>query len=137
MQFRLLILISLISLISIIGLYAYAVSLDVTPIAQVNDDSDTLLKGAMDIAIATIDDSTYAVVSSNVEHGIQIIDISDPSNPTAVSSLGDDGGNTLLRKSNGNEIYTIGGSTYLVVTANLDNGIQTVSYTHLTLPTKA
>ena len=89
----------------------------------------------MDIAIATIDDSTYAVVSSNVEHGIQIIDISDPSNPTAVSSLGDDGGNTLLRKSNGNEIYTIGGSTYLVVTANQDNGIQIIDISDPTSPT--
>ena len=135
MQFRLLILISLISLISITGLYAYAVTLDVTPIAQVNDDSDTLLKGAMDIAIATIDDSTYAVVSSNVEHGIQIIDISDPSNPTAVSSLGDDGGNTLLRKSNGNEIYTIGGSTYLVVASNKDHGIQIIDISDPTNPT--
>ena len=135
MQFRLLILISLISLISITGLYAYAVTLDVTPIAQVNDDSDTLLNGAMDIAIATIDDSTYAIVSSNKEHGIQIIDISDPSNPTAVSSLGDDGDNTLLQSSNGNEIYTIGGSTYVVVASNDDDGIQIIDISNPTSPT--
>ena len=189
MQFRLLILISLISLISITGLYAYAVSLDVTPIAQVNDDSDTLLNGAMDIAIATIDDSTYAVVSSNKEHGIQIIDISDPTNPTAVGSL-DDGtdsglctlspslaeGEKCLDGVKGVAIYTISsGSTYAVVAGENDDGIEIidisepsnptsvsrladgtdngectvaneercldgvrpVSYTHLTLPTKA
>ena len=41
MQFRLLVLITLISIISITGLYAYAVTLDVTILSEVEDDDDT------------------------------------------------------------------------------------------------
>ena len=146
MQSRLFIQISLISILSITGLYAYAVTLDVTPIAQVNDDSDTLLEGAMDIAIATIDDSTYAVVSSNVEHGIQIIDISDPTSPTAVGSLDDgtdgdgeacdDEGDKCLEGAKGVAIYTISsGSTYAVVAAQKDNGIEIIDISEPSNPT--
>ena len=93
MQSRLLILISLISLISVTGLYAYALTLDITPIAQIDnlDDNETLLNGPMDIAITTIGGSTYAVVSSNKDHGIEIFDISDPTNPTSVSRVVDTG----------------------------------------------
>ena len=83
---RLFILISLISILSITGLYVYAVTLDITPIVQIDndDDGDTLLDGPMDIAITTIAGKTYAVVSSNIDNGIEIIDISDPTTPTAV-----------------------------------------------------
>ena len=83
MQSRLLILISLISVLSITGLYAYAASLDVTILSEVEDDGDKMLGNPMDAAVITIGDSTYVVVSSQ-EDGIEIIDISDPANPTSV-----------------------------------------------------
>ena len=136
MQFRLLILISLISLISVTGLYAYALTLDITPIAQIDndDDSETLLDGPMDIAITTIGGSTYAVVSSNKDHGIEIIDISDPTNPTSVSRVADDT-SKLLKNANGNAITTIGGNTYVVVASNEDDGIQIIDISNPTSPT--
>ena len=63
MQSRLFILISLISLISITGLYAYAVTLDVTILSEVEDDATRELNGPMDAAITTIAGKTYVVVS--------------------------------------------------------------------------
>jgi len=145
MQFRLFILISLISLISITGLYAYALTLDITPIAQIDndDDSETLLDGPMDIAITTIGGSTYAVVSSNKDHGIEIIDISDPTAPASVgrftdndSSCSTDGdGGCELNNPTGLEIFSIDDTTYVVIAAQSDSGIQILDITTPTSPT--
>jgi len=143
---RLFILISLISILSITGLYVYAVTLDITPIAQIDndDDGDTLLDGPMDIAITTIAGKTYAVVSSNIDNGIEIIDISDPTSPTSVSRVADGtdtdvctvaNGEKCLDAANGNAITTIDGSTYVVVTAADDDGIEIIDISDPTNPT--
>ena len=71
----------------------------------------------------TKDGSTYAVVTSLDEDSVEIIDISDPASPTSVGSLRD---TTDLDGASFLKITTIGSSTYAAV-----------SYTHLTLPTKA
>ena len=143
---RLFILISLISILSITGLYVYAVTLDITPIVQIDndDDGDTLLDGPMDIAITTIAGKTYAVVSSNIDNGIEIIDISDPTSPTSVSRVADGtdtdvctvaNGEKCLDAANGNAITTIDGSTYVVVTAADDDGIEIIDISDPTNPT--
>ena len=93
-----------ISILSITGMYAYAL-FDVTSVGEIEDDSDKLLDGVLGTAIYTVGSSTYVVAASEDEHGIEIIDISDPTSPTSVGRLADDG--------------------------------SPVSYTHLTLPTKA
>ena len=133
MQSRLLILISLISVLSITGLYAYAASLDVTILSEVEDDGDKMLGNPMDAAVITIGDSTYVVVSSQ-EDGIEIIDISDPTNPTSVGRLGDDG-TRLLAGAKEIGIYTISGSTYAVVTSGNEDGIQIIDISDPTNPT--
>ena len=87
MQSRLFILISLISILSITGLYAYAATLDVTILSEMEDDDDKLLKQPMDAAVTTIGTSTYVIVSSYTNDGVEIIDITDPASPTSVLSL--------------------------------------------------
>ena len=143
---RLFILISLISILSITGLYVYAVTLDITPIVQIDnlDDGDTLLDGPMDIAITTIAGKTYAVVSSNIDNGIEIIDISDPTNPTSVGRVVDGtdtgvctvaNGEKCLDGAKGIEIETINGRPYAVVGSKNDDGIEIIDISDPTSPT--
>ena len=144
MQFRLFILISLISILSITGLYAYAATLDIVPVGEVEDSGSIELKGPMDAAIATIDGKTYVIVSAGGDDGMEIIDISDPSSPTSVGRVVDGtdtgrctvaNGEKCLDNANGNAITTIDGSTYAIIVGTLDDGIEIIDISDPTNPT--
>jgi hypothetical protein len=144
MQFRLFILISLISILSITGLYAYAATLDIVPVGEVEDSGSIELKGPMDAAIATIDGKTYVIVSAGGDDGMEIIDISDPSSPTSVGRVVDGtdtgrctvaNGEKCLDNANGNAITTIDGSTYAIIVGTLDDGIEIIDISDPTSPT--
>ena len=85
-----------ISILSITGMYAYAL-FDVTSVGEIENDSDKLLDGVLGTAIYTVGDSTYVVAASEDDNGIEIIDISDPTSPTSVGRLADDGSLFLKR----------------------------------------
>ena len=105
----------------------------------------TELQGAEGVATFTIGASTYAIVTAADDHGVQIIDISDPTNIIAKDAETDDAnGFTTLDGSYGVDTFTIGDSTYAIVTAADDHGVQMIElYTpttgssnkHLTRPT--
>ena len=62
----------------------------------------TELDYAFAVSTFAIDGSTYAIVAANSDNGIQIADVSDPSNPVAVSSATDgEGGFTTLDGASG------------------------------------
>ena len=88
------------------------------------------LAGVRDITTVTIGSSTYALATSDLDDGIQIIDISDPTTPLAVFSVSDgtDGFDTL-DGANGIATLQIGSVTYALVTASAaaDAGIQVIS----------
>ncbi len=94
-----------------------------TPVANLGDDSSTLLRGAYGVDIFTIGDNTYAAVASNDEKGLQLVDVTDPANPTPVANLGD-GGSKKLTQARGVDIFTIGGNTYAAVASFGENGLQ-------------
>ena len=68
-----------------------------TPVSSITDGVDgyTELRGAFSITTTTIGSSTYALVASEDDSGVQIIDITDPTDPIAVSAATD--GQTTLR----------------------------------------
>ena len=77
----------------------------------------THLDSANNVAIYTIGDTPYAVVTSFDDNGIQIIDISDPDNPIPAGTATDGiGGFTHLDRVFIVAIYTIGDTPYAVVT---------------------
>ena len=87
------------------------------------------LDAPYDVAITTIGDSTYAVVTAYNDDGVQIIDISDPTSPSAtehVSHSSEAGSFTELNHPIDVEIASIGGSTYAVVAAGVDDGVQII-----------
>ena len=100
-------------------------------------NSDSLeLNAPYDVAITTIGSSTYAVVTGYVDDGVQIVDISDPTSPSATAKLQDDsnkGGCTAVQVCldgpRGIAVETIGGYTYAIVVSHKDSGVTIIDIT--------
>ena len=93
------------------------------------------LDGAAGVSTFTCGNRIYAIVSSNADDGIQLIDITNPINIVAVTSQSDettvDGvvynrGFTELDGARNVTMVTVGGIQYAIVTGQSDNGIQIV-----------
>ena len=98
----------------------------------------TGLDNPSDITTVTINSSTFALVPSYIQDSIQIIDITDPSNPIPASALTDGrDGFTELDGSYGITTVTIGTSTFALVAAFGDNGVQIIDITDPYNPTPA
>ena len=84
----------------------------------------TELDGAEFVTTFTINSSTYAIVTSSTDDGIQIIDISDPANIVAKDTETDGvNGFTLLDSTTGVATFTIGSSTYAIVASFNDDAV--------------
>ena len=103
-----------------------------TPVSAITDGEGgyTELDGAYDITTVTIDSLTFALVTAFNDNGIQIIDITDPSNPTPVFAITDgEGGYTELDGAHTITTVTTDSSTFALVTAHFDDGIQIIDIT--------
>ena len=88
------------------------------------------LDGAYDITTVTTDSSTFALVTSIWDNGVQIIDITDPYNPAPASAITDGvGGYTELFHPHAVTTVTIDSSTFAVVTAISGDGVQIIDIT--------
>ena len=88
------------------------------------------LDGASSVDTTTIGGSHYALVAADTDDGVQIIDITDPANPVAVSSVTDGaGGFDMLDGASSVDTTTIGGSHYALVAADTDDGVQIIDIT--------
>ena len=90
------------------------------------------------ITTVTIDDSTYALVAASDDNGVQIINITDPYNPTSASSITD--GDKISRITWCTEsitTVTIDDFTYALTAASNDNGVQIINITDPYNPTSA
>jgi len=103
------------------------------PVANITDTSSLELDGSRSITTVVIDGSTYALVAAFDDDGVQIIDITDPSNPTPTASITD---SRSLALDGASSITTeeIGGRTYALVAAYVDNGVQIIDITDPTNP---
>jgi len=112
--------------------------------STVADDSTKELDGANGVAITTIGSSTYAVVTGTHDDGISIIDISTPSSPVYVSELEDGTDTGVCTAANGErcldgprdvEVETINGLTYAIVVSYLDDALTIIDITDVSNPT--
>ena len=107
-----------------------------TPVGYLGDDESRLLDGAAGVAVFTIGSNTYAAVVSSDDGGIQLVNVTNPSNPTTAGNLSDDG-STELDGAAGVDVFTIGSNTYAAVASWIDDGIQLVNVTNPDSPTAA
>ena len=128
MQFRLFLLISLISILSITGLTAYvvAVTMNPTAVGQMKNDTDIYLQSPREVTIVDIEGQLIAIVTSRDNDGIEIIDVSDPDEPTSLGRCkdGQSCAATGLDDPWGVETYTKHGSTYAVVTSIAEHSLE-------------
>ena len=113
--------------------YAFAQSvtqtLNLTAAGSIDDSDGTLeLEGATGIAVFESGGGTYAAVAAFGDFGVQILDITDPSNVTAAGSIGDAGA-LELDSPYGIATFESGGSTYAAVASFFDDGVQILNVT--------
>ena len=97
----------------------------------------TTLASPTRIAITTMDAFTYALVASRNDNGVQIINITDPVNPTSVIAIKDkeNGGEyDILQRAEDIAIIHANGLIYALVTANADDGVQIINITNISNP---
>ena len=88
------------------------------------------LDRAIDITTTTIEDSIYALVAGYQDDGVQIIDITTPTDPKATASVtnGVDGFD-MLDAARSISIAAIGNSIYALVTSETGDGVQIIDIT--------
>jgi len=109
-----------------------------TPVSAVTDESGgfTVLRGAVDAETFVIGTSTYAIIVSEDDDGIQIIDVTTPTSPVAVAAVTDNsGGFTALDRARGITTFTTASNTYAIVASQDDDGIQIIDVTTPASPT--
>ena len=90
------------------------------------------------IAVSEIDDRTYALVTSLESDGVQVIDITNPKNPTPKSSIFDgQNGFNALDSPYGITVSEIDDRTYALVTSLYRDGVQVIDITNPKNPTLA
>ena len=139
---RFFILISLISILSITGMFVYviAVTMNPTSVGEIEDDSTTLLDAPREVVVVDIAGQLIAIVTSRTDDGIEIIDVSNPSNPISLGRCADivSGGGSCgdrLNDSWGVDTYTKDGSTYAVVTSFNEDSIEIIDISDPASPT--
>ena len=93
------------------------------------------LDGAFSVATATIGDYHYALVASLSDDGVQIINITNPASPTATASVTHDSDFDELDAPRFIVTTAIGASTYALVAAATDDGVQIIDITDPASPT--
>eukprot|EP01043_Picozoa_sp_COSAG02_P039458 COSAG02_NODE_3116_length_7335_cov_2.441680_3_plen_587_part_00 len=101
----------------------------------------TELGGAHDVAAFEVDDSTYIIVVAQVDDSLQIIEVSDPAAPVAVSSArgpqhANSPGVFELDGASAVSISTIGDSSFAIVVGQ-EYGVQVVDITNPASPEEA
>ncbi|MDI1496104.1 MAG: hypothetical protein K8823_1412, partial [Cenarchaeum symbiont of Oopsacas minuta] len=106
-----------------------------SPIADITDGTDyPELNGAYSITTTQIDGSTYALVASQIDNGVQIIDISNPASPSPIANITDGTDYPELDGATSITTTKIDGSTYALVAAQDDNGVQIINITNPASP---
>ena len=98
---------------------------NITATDSITDAGTLELYAANGIAIFNAGSHIYAAVAASIDDGVQILDITDPSDITAAASI-TNGDNLRLDAPYGIATFESGGHTYVVVTTSLDNSVQII-----------
>ncbi|MCY4490120.1 MAG: hypothetical protein OXC46_01490, partial [Thaumarchaeota archaeon] len=92
---------------------------------SLNDTDGTYeLDGATEITSFMVGSKTYVAVASFEDDGVQIIDVSKPTEISGVNKVDDTDATLVLDEAYGITAFNIGSKTHLAVTAQADNGVQ-------------
>ena len=105
---------------------------NITAAGNLDDLPPTVnLKSAYGIATFVSEGHTYAAVASPGDHGVQILNITDPLRIIPTDRINDDDHNNLeLEGASGITTFVSGGHTYAAVAASVDHGVQILNITN-------
>ena len=93
---------------------------------EVNGFSE--LNGAVGVATFTVSGTPYAIVTGLFDDGVQIIDLSDPTDIIAVDAETDGiNGFSELDAARGVATFNVGGTPYAIVASAVDDGVQIIN----------
>ena len=101
---------------------------NVVAAGSINSTGAPELDGPRDIAIFASGGRTYAAVASSDSNGVQILNVTDPSNVVAAGSINSTGAPKLDGSQN-IAVFVSGSSTYAAVAAYRDNAVQILNIT--------
>ena len=93
-----------------------------------SDNSSLELDGATGITTFESGTDTYVAVTAKRDHGVQILNVTDPTNIIATGSISDDG-DSRLRGASGIATFQSNNSIYVVVAALEDKSVQIINVT--------
>ena len=101
----------------------------ITATHQIDDTTTLELAGASGITTFTLSDgNTYAAVASEVDNGVQILNVTDPTAITATDRI--TGSSLELEGATAITTFTLSdGNTYAAVASRIDNGVQILNVT--------
>ena len=102
---------------------------DITGVGSITDSDDLVLDAAAAVATFERDGSLYAAVASHDDDGVQILNLTDPTDITGVDSITDGAGSSELGGAWDIDIFEWDGRLYAAVAANLDDGVQILDLT--------
>ena len=105
-----------------------------TTVASIVDGNSTALGGASGVATFETGSGTYAAVTSYLESGVQIIDVTVPYRPAAIAAI-TDGNSTALGGATGVATFETGSGTYAIVASRDDSAVQIIDVTVPSAPT--
>ena len=100
----------------------------ITAEGRISDSSSRVLDEPRRIATFKSGTHTYAAVISYNEHGVQILNVTDPTTITAADSI-ISGGNVKLGRASDISIFKLGINTYAAVAALSDDSVQILNIT--------
>ena len=107
----------------------------IAPVAHIRDGTVYReLEGARDITTITIGEQHFALVASQEDNGVQVIDITDPFFPAPAAAFADGARYPTLQGASGITTITISGNHYALVAAKDDNGVQIIDITYPYFP---
>ena len=95
---------------------------------NIKDDADLILRGAVGITTFKSDTDTYAAVAVRYEDGVQILNVTDPTNIVAAGNV-TDGGDLELNGAYGITTFELIGHTYAAVATRNSDGVQIIDVT--------
>ena len=109
-----------------------------SPTSILLDNANSLqLRFPRSVTTTTIDSSTYALVTSQTDDAVSIINITTPSTPITASVVSDGSKYKNLDTPFSVTTTHIGSSTYALVAAKGDHGVQVIDITNPYAPTSA
>ena len=103
--------------------------LNITPTDQITNTGNLTLKGARGVTTFESGGHTYAAVAAFIDNGVQILNVTNPSNITATDRILD-GGSLELEGAWGITTFKSDGHIYAAVAAYDDNGVQILNVTN-------